>query len=137
MQRTILSIATNLQIQTDLTNMIQEQKKKESRYVLCRNTGVFDWQTLSKCWHLSKSVSRVKIIQGVNYIGFHRQGRYRQWDQVNSEGSLFFSNQKSSPAGLVLELEMWRHLDTKQKAKSFTLCHCVLLYGLVYPGPRF
>ena len=28
---------------------------------------------------------------------------------------------------LVLEFEMWRHFGTKQKSKSFTLCHCVWL----------
>ena len=32
-----------------------------------------------------------------------------------------------SSVGLVLEFEMWRHFGTKQKSKSFTLCHCVWL----------
>ena len=27
--------------------------------------------------------------------------------------------------GLVLEFKMWKHFDTKQKSKSFTLCDCV------------
>ena len=27
--------------------------------------------------------------------------------------------------GLVLEFEIWRHFDTGQKSKLFTLCHCV------------
>ena len=43
-----------------------------------------------------------------------------------------FTYKKSSPVGLVLEFEMWRHFDTKQKSKSFTLFvfDCVSLYGL-------
>ena len=34
-------------------------------------------------------------------------------------------HQKSSPSGLVLEFEIWGQFDTKQKSKSFTVCHCV------------
>ena len=37
----------------------------------------------------------------------------------------YILDQISSPAGLVLEFEMWRHFDAKQKSKLFTLCHCV------------
>ena len=35
-------------------------------------------------------------------------------------------------AGLVLEFEMWKHFDTKQKSKSFTLCNCVWLRLIVW-----
>ena len=41
------------------------------------------------------------------------------------------NNQKSSPADLVLEFEMWRHFNTKQKSFTFFGCvDCVWLYGL-------
>ena len=52
--------------------------------------------------------------------------------------------------GLVLEFEMWRHFDTKQKSKSFTLCDCIIYTEpkfltsknfpfdfMVYPDPKF
>ena len=38
---------------------------------------------------------------------------------------------KPCGGALVLEFEMWRHFDTKQK--SFTLFDCVWLYGLPWP----
>ena len=44
--------------------------------------------------------------------------RYNNW-------TILIMYQKPSPAGLVLEFQMWRHFDTKQKLKSFTLCHCI------------
>ena len=49
---------------------------------------------------------------------------------------LLLHNQKSSPAGLVLEFEMCKHFDIKQKSKSFTLCDCVC-DCMVYPDPKF
>ena len=41
-----------------------------------------------------------------------------------------YFNLKASHVGLVLEFEMLRYFGTKQKSKSFTLCHCVWLCWL-------
>ena len=43
-----------------------------------------------------------------------------------------FRYQKSRPAGLVLEFEMWRHFDAKQKLLCLVALDC-----MVYPLPKF
>ena len=39
---------------------------------------------------------------------------------------------RNQAQSLVLEFEIWRHFDTKQKSKSFTFCHCIWLCLIVW-----
>ena len=41
----------------------------------------------------------------------------------------FLLSDSESPAGLVLEFEMWRHFDTKQKSKSITSGYSVWFWS--------
>ena len=66
----------------------------------------------------AKVIFRVEIF---NLFLVFRAAGFIPYSQVNA----ILEYQKPSSAGLVLEFEMWRHFDTKQKSKPFTLCHCV------------
>ena len=66
----------------------------------------------------------LRVIQQLGWPNFTQF-----WTPTPIERKRFthYSYLKSSPESLVLEFELWRYFDTKQKSKSFTLWNCVWL----------